>query len=92
MDAEINVERLDVMDFCVTLIDDAGPSQHTVIATQEDHAEYAPEAPLEELVGETFRYLLERGPHSMIQDHFSLKDVARMYIDYEFEMKRRFAA
>jgi hypothetical protein len=91
MEITIDVERLDLMDFMVTLVDDTGPTQHTVIATQRDHEVYAPNASVEDLVAETFRFLLEREPHSMIQAHFALEDIARMFIDYEFEMKRRFA-
>ena len=92
MDVTISVEQLDVMDFLVTLTDATGPTQHTVIVTERDHEVYAPSASMEDLVAETFRFLLEREPHSMVHQHFGLEDVARMFPDYEFEMKRRFAA
>jgi hypothetical protein len=92
METTIDVERLDMMDFMVTVVDGSGPTQHTVVASQRDHQTFAPDAEIEDLVAETFRFLLERQPHSMINEHFSLEDVARLFIDYEFEMKRRFAA
>ena len=89
MNATIDVERLDVMDFLVTLTDDSGPTQHTVIVTYEDHEAYAPDVPIEDLIKEVFRFLLEHQPHSMIQGHFSLQDLVRMFPDFDFEMKRR---
>ena len=92
MDATIIVEQLDVMDFLVTITDAAGPTQHTVIVTDRDHGRYAPSASLQELVTEAVRFLLEREPHSLVEDHFGLEDVARIFPEFEFEMKRRFAA
>jgi len=92
MNATIDVERLDVMDFMVTLTDDSGPTQHTVIATYEDHEAYAPDLPIERIVEEAFRFLLDRQPHSMIKGHFALQDLARMFVDFDFEMKRRLSA
>ena len=92
MDATISVEQLDVMDFLVTLTDASGPTQHTVIVTERDHEVYAPNVPMEDLVAETFRFLLEREPHSMVKAHFGLEDIAKMFPEFEFEMKRRFAA
>ena len=90
MDVTISVEQLDVMDFLVTVIDRHATTQHTVVATQQDHELYAPNASLQDLITETFRFLLSHEAHSMIEDHFSLEDVARLFPDYEFEMKRHF--
>ena len=90
MNATIDVERLDAMDFMVTVNDSEGPSQHTVIATLEDHMNLAPTAPIEDLIAETFRFLLAHESHSLIDPHFSLQDVMRSFVDYEFEMKQRF--
>ncbi len=92
MNATIDIERLDVMDFLVTLTDDSGPTQHTVIATYEDHEAYAPDETIEDLVSAAFRFLLQHQPRSMIQGHFALQDLARMFVDFEFEMKRRLGA
>ena len=92
MDATISVEQLDVMDFLVTVSNGSEPTQHTVIVTERDHEVYAPEASMEDLVAETFRFLLEREPQSMVQPHFGLEDVAKLFPEFEFEMKRRFAA
>lgn len=89
MAATIDVERLDVLKFMVTLTDAAGATtQHIVTATYEDEHSYGDHISLEDVVAETFRFLLDQGPHSMIQGHFSLEDIARMYPMYEFEMKR----
>ena len=89
---DISVEQLDVLDFLVTLNDGSGPSQHTVIASERDHEELAPDSTLEDLVVEAMRFLLEREPRSMIKPHFTLEEVARMFPDFQFEMTRRFAA
>jgi hypothetical protein len=90
MTATIQVERLDVLKFMVTLTDESGATtQHVVTATYEDEHSYGDHVSLEDLVAETFRFLLEQGPHSMIQGHFGLEDIARMYPMYEFEMTRR---
>jgi len=89
MNATIDVERLDAVDFRVTINDSDGPSQHTVIATLEDHMELAPGVPIEELVAETFRFLLSHETHSSIEAHFTIQDVKRLFFDYEFEMKQR---
>ena len=90
MNATIDVERLDAMDFMVTVNASDGPSQHTVIATLEDHMNLAPTAPIEALVAETFRFLLDHETHDAIEPHFTLQDVKRLFMDYEFEMKSRF--
>lgn len=89
MAATIDVERLDVMDFMVTVTDESGPTQHYVIASFEDEHAYGGDSPVEELIAETFRFLLDHEPHSAIQEHFALKDIALQFMDYEFEMKRR---
>ena len=91
MNATIDVERLDAMDFMVTVNDSDGPSQHTVIATLEDHMSLAPTVPIEELIAETFRFLLAHETHAAIEPHFTLQDVKRLFVDYEYEMKSRFA-
>ena len=88
----ITIEQLDVMDFLVTLTDSSESTQHTVLVTERDHETYAPRASMEDLVAETFRFLLEREPRSMVHQHFKLEDVARLFPDYHFEMTRRFAA
>ena len=90
MNVTIDVERIDVMDFRVTVIDDGGPTRHTVIASLADHMALAPQAPIEDLVTETFRFLLAHETHSAIEDHFSLEDVMASFPDYEFEMKTHF--
>lgn len=92
MAATIDVERLDVMDFMVTVTDESGPTQHYVIASYEDEHAFGGNSPVEELIAETFRFLLDHESHSMIQEHFALKDVAVKYMEYEYEMKRRLNA
>ncbi|MDH3731568.1 MAG: hypothetical protein OES13_10695 [Acidimicrobiia bacterium] len=92
MATTIDVERLDVMDFMVTVTDESGPTQHFVIASYEEELAFGGNASVEELIAETFRFLLEHEPHSMIQEHFTLKDIARQFIEYEYEMKRRLNA
>lgn len=76
---------------CTVVIgDDADATEHHVEATRETLADLAPGASPEELVRESFVYLLEREPRDSIMRAFELSIIARFFGDYPDEMGRRF--
>ena len=76
----------------VTIGDDPGATEHSVVVTASSLASLAPGAEdPEELVCESFRFLLEREPRSSILSQFELPVIARYFPDYPQAMAERFA-
>lgn len=69
---------------------DGSSTQHWVTLDQSDYLRLSGEqASREELVEESFRFLLEREPKESILSEFSLPVISRYFPQYESEIKRR---
>lgn len=70
--------------------DDASATTHDVRVTREDAARLAPAGTSpEELVRESFRFLLEREPRESVLRSFELPIIGRYFAEYPTELPRR---
>jgi len=91
--AEIQVkksERDDTYEFRVTVSERGSETRHRVTLSKSDFERLTGgEASLEELVTESFRFLLEREPKESILSTFDLTVIGRYFPEYEREIKKR---
>ncbi len=73
----------------VVVGDDEAATQHMVEVDRVTLDDLAPGATPEELVRESFAYLLEREPRESIMRAFELPIIARFFGDYPDEISRR---
>jgi hypothetical protein len=69
---------------------DATATRHDVSVSQEDVRRLAPASTPDELVRQSFQFLLEREPRGSIMRRFELPIISRFFAEYEEEMQRRF--
>jgi hypothetical protein len=90
MTARIEVEKLDASHFRVRVIEAGSESIHQVTLDPKDYARLAvPTADPEELIRESFQFLLEREPKESILGRFDLSVISRYFPEYEREIKKR---
>lgn len=87
--AEIRVEPLGGDDYRVEVRDDSGSSRHRVTAPPEEVEELGAADRPEELLEESFRFLLEREPRSAILSSFDLPTITSYFPEYPDEIRRR---
>ena len=63
---------------------------YDVGVSDSDAQRIAPGVPAEELVRESFRFLLEHEPPGSIMRRFDLPVISRYFPEYERDMERRF--
>lgn len=73
----------------VVVGDDASATEHMVEVDRATLDDLAPGAIPDELVRESFVYLLEREPRESIMRTFALPIIARFFSDYPDEISRR---
>ncbi|MEO5987249.1 MAG: hypothetical protein ABIW50_07100 [Candidatus Limnocylindria bacterium] len=73
----------------VVIGEDAAATEHEVEVSAETLADLAPGAKPEDLVRESFVYLLEREPRESVMRSFELPIIARFFGDYLDEVSRR---
>lgn len=64
-------------------------THHRVRVTQEDLERFAAGCPAEDLLRESFRFLLEREANTSILDSFDLPIIGRYFPEYEPEIRKR---
>jgi hypothetical protein len=70
--------------------DDAGATHHEVRVRQSDLGGFGFDAVRpEDLVRESFQFLLEREPREEILSRFELMDIARYFREYPIEIRKR---
>jgi hypothetical protein len=90
MPTKIEVEKLDASHFRVRVIEAESESIHEVTLNPKDYARLAvPTADPEELIRESFEFLLEREPKESILSRFDLSVISRYFPEYEREIKKR---
>jgi hypothetical protein len=90
MPAKIEVEKLDASHFRVRVIEAESESIHQVTVDPKDYARLAvPTADPEDLIRESFQFLLEREPKESILSAFDLSVINRYFPEYEREIKKR---
>ncbi len=91
--AEIVVESSETADgwsFDVRVADGEGESQHDVTLSRTDRDRIARGADPDQLVRESFAFLLEREPKESILRSFDLTVIARYFPEYERAMAECF--
>ena len=68
---------------------DASATEHVVVVDRLTLDDLAPGATPEELLRESFEYLLEREPRESIMRSFELPIISRFFGDYPDEISRR---
>jgi hypothetical protein len=90
MAARIEIEKFDASHFRVHIIDELSESFHQVTLNPKDLARLAGgAAEPEELIRESFQFMLEREPKESILARFDLSVIGRYFPEYEQEIKRR---
>jgi hypothetical protein len=91
--ADIEVKKSDQGDsyeFQVTVSERGGASHHRVTLRKADYERLAGgKASPEELVTESFRFLLEREPKESILSSFNLTVIGRYFPEYERQIVKR---
>jgi len=76
--------------FTVRVDDGHAQTEHRVAVSPEEASRFAPAGvPLERLVEESFRFLLEREPAQSILAEFSLSTIERYFPEYGVEIRKR---
>jgi len=90
MPTKIEIEKLDASHFRVRLNKTRSESSHQVTLDPKDYARLAvPTADPEELIRESFQFLLEHEPKESILSRFDLSVISRYFPEYEREIKKR---
>jgi len=87
--SEIHVARGDGDTFRVQVREPGGRSEHDVTLRDEHRERYAAGASDEDLLRESFRFLLEREPRESILGAFELSVIERYFPEYPGEIRRR---
>lgn len=87
--AEIDVTHESADDYTVEVRDAGGSSRHRVTVPADDLERYAGDASAEELLEESFRFLLEREPKEAILSHFEISVIERYFPEYPKVIGRR---
>jgi hypothetical protein len=82
--------RADGYEFQVIVREHGGETQHRVTLKETDYQRLvAGQATPEELVAESFRFLLEREPKESILSSFDLTAISRYFPEYERLIRKR---
>jgi hypothetical protein len=90
--ADITVDSTDTPDgwrFDVRVAEASSETRHEVTLSRADHERLAPGAAPEDLVRESFAFLLEREPKESMLRSFDLSVIARYFPEYEREITKR---
>ncbi|MDP8929958.1 MAG: hypothetical protein M3O70_15665 [Actinomycetota bacterium] len=88
--ASIEVVPIGSGEFQVEVHDDAGQSTHRVVVPESYMERLGVEnASMQDLVRESFRFLLEREPKESIQAEFELPTIGDYFPEYPEEIKER---
>ena len=83
--------KLSKGDEWLVTVKDATTTRHRLRVTKEDLDGLAQGRQAEELIEESFRFLLEREPNTSILPSFDLPLIGRYFPEYEHEIRTRLA-
>jgi len=90
MAAQIEIKKFDASHFRVRVVEGGSESSHQVTLSAKDCARLAGEASnAEQLIRESFQFLLEREPKESILARFDLSVISRYFPEYEREIKQK---
>jgi hypothetical protein len=86
---KIRVEACGDDAYRVTVSDTGSETVHEVSVSEEERAGFGGDAVAQDLLRESFRFLLEREPKESILPRFELSAIQRYFPEYRDEMRRR---
>ena len=86
---EIEIEGRGDVEYRVTVREAGGETRHRVTVPEADRERLAGDAGAEELLEESFRFLLEREPKESILRSFEISVISRYFPEYPDEIRRR---
>jgi hypothetical protein len=90
MPAKIEVEKIDESKFRVRVVQSGSETTHDVTVSPSDYIRLGGgKVEPEEIVRQSFEFLLEREPKESILTRFELSVIGRYFPEYEREIKRR---
>jgi hypothetical protein len=90
MTAQIEIKKFDATHFRVRVIEGQSESSHQITLSAKDCARLAgATTDAEELIRNSFRFLLDREPKESILARFDLSAISRYFPEYEQEIKQR---
>jgi hypothetical protein len=87
-DGMIEIQHVEGDVWLVT-VKDSDITEHRVRVTQTDLDRWAEDRSAEELLAESFRFLLEREPNTSILASFDLPVINRYFPEYDWEIRAR---
>lgn len=87
--AEIEIDTLDDETYQVVVREAGQATEHRVTVTEEHRKRYGGGASAEDLLEESFRFLLEREPKEAILASFELPVIERYFPEYPDRIGRR---
>jgi hypothetical protein len=90
MAAKIEVTRVREGKFRVVVVEGASRSQHDVTLKERDCARLSEgKVSPEDLIAQSFEFLLEREPKESILGRFDLLDIARYFPSFERDLRQK---
>jgi hypothetical protein len=92
MAAQIEIKKFDASHFRVRVIEGGSESSHQITLSAKDCARLAGgTTEAEQLIRNSFQFLLDREPKESILARFDLSAISRYFPEYELEIKQRLA-
>ncbi len=86
---KLRIEAGDGEVYRVTVSDRDGETVHEVTVSEDERRRFGGDTVAEDLLRESFRFLLEREPKESILGHFELSAIERYFPEYGDEIRRR---
>jgi hypothetical protein len=86
---DIRVKSAGNEEYEVTIDASGERTVHRVRVTERDRLQFGPKATPEQLLQESFRFLLEREPPSSILSRFDLPVIGKYFPEYPAEIRKR---
>ena len=86
---KIRIEASGGDSYRVTVSEPDSETAHDVTVSEEERSRYGGEAVAEDLLRESFRFLLEREPAESILPSFGISVIERYFPEYPQEIRRR---
>lgn len=89
---KLRIEAGDGEVYRVTVSDRDGETVHEVTVSEDERRRFGGDTVAEDLLRESFRFLLEREPKESILGRFELPVIERYFPEYGDEIRRRLGA
>jgi hypothetical protein len=87
--AEIGIAHAGGDDYTVQVREGSSSTRHRVTVPSSAHTRFGGGAPVEALLEESFRFLLEREPKESILRQFEISVIASYFPEYPHEIRQR---